>query len=189
MTYLEFWPDLLKGKDEVFYLAREGKVRNVTLINITVLGIVFGLSNLLVALKISPDLPLQGKFALITPALFSVIGIVYMFVALAGFCLIYWAAAKAFGGPGGLWLVMDLIGLSAVPFWILAPMLNYYKNLRSSEPISLVVLLPIVLAFAWSFKLIRQSMVAGQGISEGKATLAVACMWIFSISSVYVFLP
>jgi hypothetical protein len=189
MTYLDLWPALLMGKDEVFRLAREGKVRNITLINITILGILFGLSNLLVALRISPDLPMQDKFALITPALFSVMGIVYMFVAFAGFCLIYWAAAKAFGGPGGFGLVMDLIGLSAIPFWLLAPLLNYYKSFKSSESISLVVLLPIVLAFAWSFKLIRQSMVAGQGISEGKATIAVACMWIFSISSVYVFLP
>jgi len=112
-----------------------------------------------------------------------------MFIALAGFCLIYWASAKACGGPGGFGLVMDLIGLSVIPFWVLAPMLNYFKNFRSSESMSLRVLLPIVLAFAWSFKLIRQSMVAGQGISEGKATLAVACMWIFNISSVYVFLP
>ena len=29
----------------------------------------------------------------------------------------------------------------------------------------------------------------GQGLSEGRATLAVACMWIFGVSAIYVFSP
>jgi hypothetical protein len=36
---------------------------------------------------------------------------------------------------------------------------------------------------------LKKSMVVGQGVSGGRATLAVACMWIFSVSAIYVFSP
>jgi hypothetical protein len=189
MSYIEIFPALITGKNNVFELARDGKARNIALLNITITGILFGLSNLAGTLKITPELPIQGNYALITPLLFSVYGIVTVCAATIGFCLIYWAAAKAFGGPGGFGLILDLIGLAAIPFWVLAPLLNYTLKFSQSGAIPLFLLILIVLAFAWSFKLIRQSMVVGQGLSVGKATMAVACMWIFSISSVYVFLP
>jgi hypothetical protein len=32
-------------------------------------------------------------------------------------------------------------------------------------------------------------MIIGQGISTTKATIAVAAMWIFSTSAIYVFIP
>ncbi|MEJ2058363.1 MAG: hypothetical protein P8X39_11050, partial [Desulfofustis sp.] len=86
-------------------------------------------------------------------------------------------------------LVMDLIGLTAVPFWFLAPLLNLALNFNQGDSVPLYLLVPLILVFAWSFKLLRQSMITGQGLSEGKATLALGCMWIFSISAVYVFMP
>jgi hypothetical protein len=189
MSYLKILPDLFRGTDKLFQLAPEGNARPIMMVNIVILGIIYGLSNLYGTLQLTPDLPISGKYALLTPLLFSVFGIVTMFAALCGFCLIYWAAAKAFGGPGGLGCVLDLIGLAAVPFWFLAPLINYTLRYSQAETTPLYLLVPIVLVFIWSFKLIRQSMVAGQGIAEGKATLAVACMWIFSVSAIYVFLP
>lgn len=189
MSYIEHFPALLTGKARVFQLAGDGKARNIALINITITGILFGLSNLAGTLQTTTDLPMQGNYALITPLLFSVYGIVYICAVTIGFCLVYWAAVKAMGGPGGFGLILDLIGLAGVPFWVLAPVLNYTLNFRIAEGVPLTLLIPIVLAFIWSFHHIRKSMVVGQGLSVGKATLAVGCLWIFSISSVYVFLP
>jgi len=180
---------MITGTDELFELAPAGKARAILMANLTIVGITFGLSNLYGALLQSADLPMHGKYALIIPLMFSMYGIFTMLGVLLGFTLIYWSAAKAFGGPGGIWLVMDLIGLAAVPFWFLAPLLNLALNFRQTDSVPLPLLIPLVLAFAWSFKLIRQSMVVGQGLSEGKATLALGCMWIFSVSAVYVFLP
>ncbi len=189
MSYIEIFPALISGKNTIFQLARDGKARNITLINITITGILFGLSNLIGTLRSTPDLPMQGNFALITPLLFSVFGIVTICGVTIGFCLIYWAAAKGFGGPGGFGLILDLIGLAAIPFWVLAPLLNYTLKFRLQETVPLYLLIPVVLAFIWSFHHVRQSMVVGQGLGRGKATLAVGCLWIFSFSSVYVFLP
>lgn len=189
MSYLELWPSMVTGQPRVFQLAIDGTARKPAIINIIVTGIVFSISNIIGALTIDPTLPLSGKFALITPLLFTIAGIMTIFGALAGFCLVYWAAARAFGGPGGFNLIIDLIGLSSVPFWILAPMLNYSLRFSNSESVPLGLLLPMIAAFIWSFKLIRQSLMSGQGLSEGRATLALGCMWIFSISAVYVFMP
>lgn len=184
-----FFSDAITGPPELFQRALEGNARTTLMINLTVTGIFFGLSNLYGALQHSPDLPMQGSYALITPVLFCVFGIVTMLGALLGLTLIYWSAAKAFGGPGGFGLVIDLIGLAAVPFWFLAPLLNLAINFNRGDTVPLYLLIPLVVVFGWSFKLLRQSMITGQGLSEGKATLALGCMWIFSISAVYVFLP
>jgi len=189
MNYFQLLPSMATGTDELFELARTGKARNILMINLSITGIAFGLSNLYGSLMQSADLPLHGKYALITPLLFSMFGIFTMLGVLLGFTLIYWAAAKAFNGPGGLWLVMDLIGLSAVPFWFLAPLLNLALNFSGGDSIPLSLLIPLIIVFLWAFKLVRHSLVVGQGLSEGKATLALGCMWIFSISAVYVFLP
>ncbi len=189
MSYFSLFKDLLIGTDKVFTLALDGKVRLIMLINITILGILFGLSNFVGALQNTPDLPLDGKFAFITPALFSLGGMVTMFGALLGVCMIYWAAARAFGGKCGFALILDLIGVAAIPFWIIAPCLNYILHFQPSKIATLWLLLPTGMAFIWSFKLLRQSLIVGQGLSFNKASLAVACMWIFSVSSIYVFLP
>lgn len=180
---------MITGTDKLFELALAGKARNILMINLSIVGITFGLSNLYGALLQAPDLPMHGKYALITPLMFCMFGIFTMLGVLLGFTLIYWAAAKALSGPGGLWLIMDLIGLSAVPFWFLAPLLNIALNFTQEDSVPLYLLIPLVLIFGWSFKLVRHSMVVGQGLSEGKATLALGGMWIFSISAIYVFLP
>jgi hypothetical protein len=184
-----FLQDAITGPPELFHLALAGKARGILMINLTITGIFFGLSNLYGALLQSPELPMQGKFVLITPVLFCIYGIFTMLAALLGLTLIYWSAAKAFGGPGGILLVMDLVGLTAVPFWFLAPLLNLALNFNQGDSVPLYLLVPLIIVFAWSFKLLRQSMITGQGLSEGKATLALGCMWIFSISAVYVFMP
>ncbi len=189
MSYLELWPAMLTGQPQIFQRAIDGTARKHAIINIVVTGILFGVSNIIGALTIDPTLPLSGKFAFITPFLFCLAGIMTIFAALAGFCLIYWAAARAFGGPGGFNLIIDLIGMSSIPFWILAPLLNYSLRFRSTESVPLTLLIPMIVIFVWSFKIIRQSLVTGQGLTEGRATLALGCMWIFSISAVYVFMP
>lgn len=180
---------MITGTDELFELAHAGKARTILMINLSIVGTTFGLSNLYWILLQSPDLPMHGKYALITPLMFSMYGIFTMLGVMLGYTLIYWSAVKAFNGPGGIWLVMDLIGLAAVPFWFLAPLLNLALKFNQGDSVPLYLLIPLVIVFIWAFKLVRHSMVVGQGLSEGKATLALGCMWIFSISAVYVFLP
>ncbi len=189
MSYFSLFRDQLLGTETIYTLTLEGKGRIIMLINVSMVGILFGFSNLLGSLQTSPDLPMGGKFALITPALFSLFGMVTIFGALLGVCLVYWAASKAFGGQGGFALILDLIGVSAIPFWVMAPLLNYILNYQVSKMALVWYLLFIGAAFLWSFKLLRQSFMIGQGLPYGKATLAVAAMWIFSVSSIYVFIP
>ncbi len=189
MSYFSLFKDQLLGTDTIFTLALEGKTRIIMLVNVTILGILFGFSNLIGTLQKTSDLPMDGKFAFMTPALFSLGGIVTMFGALLGVCLIYWAAAKAFGGRGGFALILDLIGVAAIPFWIMAPLINYILHFDISKIGMLWLLLPTGMAFIWSFKLFRQSLIIGQGLTYSKASMAVASMWIFSVSSIYVFIP
>jgi hypothetical protein len=190
MSYLELLPSMVSGQPKLFQMAVDGTIRKHTIINIIITGIVFGISNIIGVIANDPGaLPMSGKYAVIIPLLFSLYGIMTILGALAGFCLVYWAAAKAFGGPGGFNLIVDLLGMSAVPFWILAPLLNYWLRFRGTESLTLALLLPLAAAFVWSFKLLRQSLVTGQGLAEGRATLALGCIWIFSISAVYVFMP
>ncbi len=190
MRYLDLFPALATGKEEVFRLALEGNARSIMLINIVILGVLFGLSNLLGVIDQAGGEALAGRFLLLLALLLILYGIFTMFAVLFGLTLIYWAAAKAFGGPGGLVLVLELIGLAAVPFWLFAPLLNYAIRFGpEGGTIPLILLVPLVLSFIWSFVLVKKSMMAGQGLSGGKATLAVACMWIFSVSAIYVFSP
>lgn len=185
----DVYKGMVVGNKDIFQLALDGKARKFALVNIVIVGILFGLSNLLGALKTTPDLPLSDKFAIITPLIFSTAGVITISAALIGFTLIYWAAARAFGGYGGFGLILDLIGLAAIPFWFLAPLANYalrYTPEGSARAMLLILIIPI---FLWSFVLVRKSMVCGQNISLSKATFAVAGMWIFSVSAIYVFIP
>ncbi len=185
----EVYRGMLVGNKEIFQLALDGKARKFALLNIVIVGILYGLSNLFGALKTTPDLPLTDKFAIITPLIFSTAGVVTISAALIGFTLVYWAASKAFGGHGGFGLILDLIGLAAIPFWILAPLANYGLRFTPEGSFRTLLLILTIPAFLWSFVLIRKSMICGQNISMGKATFAVAGMWIFSVSAIYVFTP
>ncbi len=189
MTMAEVCRGMLVGSSDVFQLALNGKAKKYVIGNILVLGILFGLSNLLGTLSTTPDLPLNDKFAIITPLIFSSAGIVTMSAALIGLTLVYWAAAIAFGGHGGFGLIAALIGLAAIPFWILAPVLNYTLRFAAPESNKIFLYILLGMAFVWSFRLVRQSFITGQGLSETKATIAVLAIWIFSVSSIYVFLP
>jgi len=189
MSYFSVLSDLIARKKNVFQLAVSGKSRKYVIFNLLILGTLFGLSNFTGAISITPDLPLDGKFALITPLAFCVAGFFTMSGALIGLVLIYWSAAKAFGGPGGFLLVFDLLGLALVPFWVIAPLLNYTITFSSSQITAYMLLAIISAAAVWSFQLTRDSLIVGQGLSYKRAAIAVSCIWIFSVSSIYVFLP
>ncbi len=189
MSYLSVLSDLIARKEEVFLLAVNGKCRKFVIFNLLILGVLFGFSNFIGAVSTTPDLPLDGKFAFITPLIFCVSGFFTMSTALIGFVLVYWSAAKAFDGRGGFALIFDLLGLSLIPFWVIAPLLNYVIIFSNSKVMTIVLFAVIGVAAVWSFQLTRGSLVVGQGLSRKKAAIAVCCIWIFSISSIYVFLP
>ena len=177
------------GNSGVFQMALQGGARRYALSNIFILGVFFGISNFIGTLQITPELPLDGKFAIITPLIFSIFGVITMSGALIAFTLIYWSASRAFGGYGGFGLIFDLIGIASIPFWILAPLLNYTIRYSTNGPLRIILICAIIMTFIWSFRVTRESMVTGQGISNVKATIAVTAMWIFSTSAIYVFIP
>ncbi len=84
----EVYRGMLVGNKEIFQLALDGKARKFALLNIVIVGILYGLSNLLGTLKTTPDLPLTDKFAIITPLIFSTAGVVTISAALIGFNLV-----------------------------------------------------------------------------------------------------
>ncbi len=185
ISYFSTLTRLVTCKKDVFQLAVDGKSRKYVILNILILGVLFGVSNL----AGSPDLPLDGKFVLITPLILSILGISTMVLALVGLGMVYWSAARAFGGPGGAVLIFDLLGLASVPFWIMVPLLNYGLRFNGTHKVTLPLLVLITLTAAWSFRLLRGSLIVGQGLDRTKATLAVCGIWIFSVSSIYVFTP
>ncbi len=189
MTYLSVLSSLIARKEAVFQLAVDGKSRKFVIFNLIILGVLFGLSNFLATISTTSELPLDGKFAIITPLAFCVAGFFNMSGALIGLILVYWSASRAFGGRGGFLLIFDLLGLALVPFWVIAPLLNYAINFNSSQPLFFLLLAVIAAAASWLFILTRDSLVIGQGLNKKKATVAVFGVWIFSISSIYVFLP
>jgi len=180
---------MITGEKELFQLALDGKARKYAFANVIMVGALFGLSNLYGTLQSTPELPLDGKFAILTPLIFSVSGIFSTFMALLGFTLIYWSASKAFGGHGGLMLVLELIGLAALPFWIISPTLNYALRFSPSAQIRSVLLILLIPFFFWLFRLLQASIIVGQGVSRKKAAIAIIAMAIFSVSSIYVFMP
>lgn len=189
MSYITVFGDLATGKEEVLQQTSLNSKTGYVMINLIILGLLFGLSNYFGALYTTPDLPVEGKFAVITPIIICVAGIFTICAALVGYSLIYWAAAKAFGGQGTLMRSGELIALTCMPFWIIAPLANFLINYDLTNIIKLMLLVLVSIAAGWLFKLTRQSLVWGMGLEPSKATLAVGAMWIFSISSVYVFLP
>lgn len=188
MIYTSVFPALITGNEKIFELARDGKARLISLINISVAGTLLGLSNLVGTLQ-TESIPLSGSYGLLVPGLFILYGICTIIGVLLGLCLVYWAGAKAFGGVGGFGFILDLIGVSAVPFWLLAPLLNYFLQFEFSQATRVLLVIAIAGSFIWSFILLRQSLIFGQGLSVGRATLALGAMWIFSLSAVYLFLP
>ncbi len=189
MSYFSVLSSLIAREKTIFQLAVDGKCRKFVVYNLIILGILFGLSNFIGTLSTTSDLPLDGKFAIITPLAFCIAGFFNISCALIGLILLYWSASQAFGGRGGFILIFDLIGLTLVPFWAIAPLLNYAINFNSSQIMTFILLIVIGVTGFWAFILTRDSLVAGQGLNQNKATMAVLGIWIFSVSSVYVFLP
>lgn len=189
MNYTDFFRCTITGEDSLFKLAREGRAQGFTIINILLLGILFGLSDLVGALSLGQEVPLEGKFALITPLIFSFSGLVNMMIAVLGLTLVYWSAAKAFGGDGGLTVSFHMVCLSLAPFWVLAPLLNFAVRFTPDRIVVLPMLVPILLSSIWAYRLLCRSLIAGQGIPPFKANLAVTGMVIFSISAIYVLIP
>ena len=189
MTYVEFIKASIMGDKGLFSLAEQGKARGFVIINLIILGLFFGLSEMAGVAEITPGLPLSGKFAVITPLIFAFTGTCSMIIAVAGITLVCWAAAKALGGPGGLGAILDLLGLSLLPFWFLAPLLNYTIRFHPELAINPVLAIAVLLLFGWSFVVLKSGFRKAQHLSPAKAVIAVTSVWIFSISAVYVFIP
>lgn len=189
MSYFTAFGDLVAGNKELLQPASEKNSKVFVLLNLVILGFCFGLSNFVGALITTPDLPINGSFAIVTPFIFCVAGFFTMGAALVGYSLIYWAAAKAFGGQGTIMQSAELIGLTCIPFWIIAPLTNFIINYKQTNVINLLLLMVVAITAGWLFRLTKNSLVWGMGVEPIKASLAVGAMWIFSISAVYVFLP
>jgi len=189
MNYSDFFRSTITGEDTLFGLAREGRAQRFTIINILLLGILFGLSDLVGALSQGQEVPLDGKFALITPLIFTVSGLVNIAIAVLGLTLVYWSAAKAFGGDAGLTVSFHLICLSLAPFWVLAPLVNFTVRFNPDSIVLLPMLIPILLSAIWAYRMLCKSLIVGQGIPPLKANLAVMGIVIFSISAIYVLIP
>lgn len=189
MNYSDFFRYTLTGERRLYGLAGEGKAQKFSMINILILGILFGLSDLVGTISTGQAVPLEGKFALLTPLIFSVSGLVNMAIAVLGLTLIYWSAAKAFGGHGGLGHSFQLVSLSLAPFWVLAPLLNYTVRFCPPGIIRIQLVIPVLLSSVWAYRILYKSMIAGQGIPPARAALAVMGMVIFCLSAVYVMIP
>lgn len=189
MAMVDVYRGMIYGTPETFQLALDGQARKYVIINLIVVGILFGLSDFFRVVQVTANLPVDGKFAFITPAIYAFTGIVTMSGTLIGFTLVYWSASIAFGGRGGLGIIMDLIGLSIVPFWFLAPVMNYTFRSDLTNQNSTILYVLLALTFLWSCQVIRNSLIFGQGVTATRATITVAAMWIFSISAVYVLIP
>lgn len=189
MSYLNSFGDLLVGKEDILQPTSQSSKKIYVIINLVILGIFFGLSNYFGALYTTPDLPVEGSFAIITPLIICVAGFFTIGAALLGYSLIYWAAAKAFGGQGTIMRSGELIGLTCIPFWIIAPLTNFLINYNQTNVIRSLLLIVVAMAAVWLFQVTKKSLIWGMGLAPAKASLAVGAMWIFSISSVYVFLP
>ena len=180
---------MVTGDRDVFEMALQGKARGYAMVNLFILGVCFGISNLIGALQTTPNLPFDGTYAVLTPLIFSTAGLISMCGAMIAGTLVYWAAAKALGGHGGFGLIFDLIGIAIIPFWLLAPLLNYALRFQLEGVGRILIMSCIVAAFLWSFSLLRKSIIIGQGLSRNKATFAIAMIWIFSVSAIYVYMP
>lgn len=189
MSYFKVFGELVAGNERILSPNDSEGVKTYAIINLVILGVIFGLSNYMGARYTNPELPVDGKFALITPLLFCGVGMFTMGAALIGYTLVYWAAAKAFGGQGTIGRCGELIGLTAIPFWFIAPLSNFFINYNHTSATRLLILIFIAMVTGWLFRLTKKSFLWGVGMSQGKASVAVVAMWIFSISSVYVFLP
>ncbi|BHH83079.1 YIP1 family protein [Desulforhopalus sp. 52FAK] len=189
MSYFTAFGNLVAGQEDIMQPTSQNNTKTYVVINLIILGIFFGLSNYFGALYTTPDLPVEGKFAVITPLIICVAGFFTISAALIGYSLVYWAAAKAFGGQGTIMQSGVLIGLTCIPFWIIAPLTNFLINYNLTGALRLVILFLVAMAAGWLFGLTKKSLVWGMGLTPSKATLAVGAMWVFSMSSVYVFLP
>lgn len=189
MNMAAVYRGMATGNNAVFEMARQGQARRYAMGNLFILGICFGFSNLAGALQTTPNLPFDGIYALLTPLIFSTAGVISMCGAMIAGTLIYWAASRAFGGHGGFGLIFDLIGIATIPFWVLAPLLNYTLRFEVGGVGRILMLSGIIASFLWSFSILRQSIIIGQGLTKTKATIAIAMIWIFSVSAIYVFIP
>lgn len=189
MNYADFFKYSVSCEHRLFWLASEGKAHIFSIVNILILGTLIGLSDLAGSLSQGSPVPLDGKFAFITPLIFSISGLVNIMIAVLGLTLVYWAAAKAFGGYGNMSHAFYLVSLSLAPFWVLAPLLNYTVRFHPDTLVQIPMLVPILLSGIWAYRLLCKSLIAGQEISPVKAHLAVTGMVIFSVSAIYVLIP
>lgn len=189
MSYFTAFGDLVAGSKDILQQTTQDGKKSYAIINLLILGLIFGLSNYVGALYTTPELPVDGHFAIITPLIICVAGCFTIAAALIGYSLVYWAAAKAFGGQGTIMQSGELIGLTCIPFWVLAPLSNFLINYNQSSLVRLMLFVVVALAAGWLFELTKKSLIYGMGLTATKAFIAAGSMWIFSISAVYVFLP
>lgn len=183
MTYLQSITRIFALDQEVYQeLDNSGKLFRTAFINLLLLGLLFGVANIINAQQILRQ-DFTGGFDNPTVGTVVFAALIFastaqIFMAHAGFALLLWAIARGFKGLSAFFPIYLLTAAASAPLWLGLPFLFLYLN----QAVGLFGLILGALGLAWAAATYIRSIMVGENFTAFRASAALAVTIIFIVS-------
>ncbi|QQK74999.1 YIP1 family protein [Salicibibacter cibarius] len=153
---------------------------------LVMVGVMYGVMAVMVNLQFLSGFNSLFLGLVIAPLLLIALGLLTAVVTKFGLTLLLWAGARAFGGPGRMKEVNQIVSISLLPGLLSAPILMEVDvpNLGL-----ILVIIGLFFGIGWMYLICVRIIETTQQFSKTKAYLSVLASFVFFTSVYYLVLP
>ncbi|QQK79096.1 YIP1 family protein [Salicibibacter cibi] len=153
---------------------------------LVMVGVIYGMMAVIANLQFLSGFDSLFLGFVIAPFLLIALGILMAVVTKFGLTLLLWAGARAFGGPGRMKEVNQIVSISLLPGLLSAPFLIGIDILSLSL---ILVIIGLFFGIGWMYLICVRIIETTQQFSKAKAYLSVLASFVFFTSVYYLILP
>jgi hypothetical protein len=185
MGYFDAMWRVLRLEEKAYQnIGSRGLAVRYSTINVFVLGILYGLFSLYFLGSASLKDIAEPSGIIVVQSIVIMVGVLVAFILHLGAAFLLWSFGRGVGGESRFLLAYFNLGVSLLPLWLAVPGLTaLYAGWRGP--------VVVVYAAATSVYALLSFFVATKstfGLSYGKTILAIAMMFVFLVSFLYLWL-
>jgi len=185
MGYFDAMWHVLRIEEKIYRdIGSRGLAARYATINVFILGALYGLFFLYFRSSESLQDIADPSGIILVKSIVIAVGVLVAFLLHLGAAFLLWSFGRGVGGEARFLLVYFNLGVAVVPLWLAVPGLTALHAGWRGPMVYLYAVVTGLYAFSSFFMATKSTF----GLSYGKASLAMAMMFVFLVSFLYLWL-
>jgi hypothetical protein len=185
ITYFGAMWRVLRLEERIYQdISSRGLSVRYSMINVLVLGILYGLLSLYFLGSESLEKAAEPSGIVIVQSIVMIVGVLVAFLLHLGLAFLIWSFGRGAGGKTRFLATYFNVGVAVVPLWLAVPGLTALRAGWRGPNVYLCTVIPGIYALASLFVATKSTF----GLSYGRTVLGMAMMLVFLVSFLYLWL-